>query len=245
MLEEQIQSPRLAVPTPISRVAMFSKKSCFTIALLVSASALSAARVDAQAYNYPSLQTPQASTRDYTAALVGGAGTTLLFQWREGMQQGLHWQLDAGIADPKGPTDPLAFVGGGFGKELLRATADQPLDLLLTGGVGATFGGNNTLFRVPVGVSVGHRFALENDMAITPYVHPRASLDVCSRCGVGRDGRSTVSLNFDAGALWQVNRKFGVIAAASFSGSDAFADDDTFSLGVRWTPASLAGAGRR
>lgn len=199
----------------------------------------------AQAYNYPSLQTPHASTRDYTAALVGGAGTTLLFQWREGMGPGLHWQLDAGLADPKGPADPLLFAGGSFGKELLRGTADQPLDLMITGGVGAAFGGNNTLFRVPVGVSVGHRFALENDMAITPYVHPRASLDVCSRCGVDRDGRSTVSLNFDAGAFWQVNRHFGVVAAASFSGSDAFADDDTFSLGVRWTPAALAGVGRR
>ena len=55
---------------------------------------------EAQAFNYPSLQTPQASTRDYTAALVGGAGTTLLFQWREGASRGMHWQLDAGLADP-------------------------------------------------------------------------------------------------------------------------------------------------
>jgi hypothetical protein len=223
------------------RLWRFRSFICVSVLLSLAASS----GLSAQAYNYPSLQTPQASTRDYTAALVGGAGTTLLFQWREGMGPGLHWQLDAGVADPKGGADPLLFAGGGVGKELLRATADQPLDLLLTGAVGAAFGGNNTLFRVPVGVSVGHRFALENDMAITPYVHPRASLDVCSRCGRNGDGRSTVSLNFDAGAFWQVNHKFGVIAAASFSGSDAFADDDTFSLGVRWTPAALAGVGRK
>ncbi len=200
---------------------------------------------EAQAFNYPSLQTPQASTRDYTAALVGGAGTTLLFQWREGAGTGLHWQLDAGLADPKGGADPLLFVGGGFGKELTRATADQPLDVMLTAGAGAAFGGNNTVLRIPVGVSVGHRFALDQGMAITPYVHPRASVDVCSRCGLNRNGRSTISLNFDAGAFWQVNRNFGVITAASFSGSDAFTDDDTFAIGVRWTPAALAGAGRR
>lgn len=200
---------------------------------------------EAQAFNYPSLQTPQASTRDYTAALVGGAGTTLLFQWREGASRGMHWQLDAGLADPKGPADPLLFVGGGLGKELTRATAEQPLDVMLTAGAGAAFGGNNTLLRIPVGVSVGHRFELDQGMAITPYVHPRASIDVCSRCGFDRDGRSTISLNFDAGAFWQVNRSFGIVTAASFSGSDAFADDDTFAVGVRWTPAALAGVGRR
>ncbi|MBY0489915.1 MAG: hypothetical protein K2R93_08740 [Gemmatimonadaceae bacterium] len=200
----------------------------------------------AQAYNYPSLQTPQASTRDYTAALVGGAGTTLLFQWREGASRGMHWQLDAGLADPKGGADPLLFVGGGLGKELARASAEQPLDVMLTAGVGAAFGGNNTVLRIPVGVSVGHRFALDQGMAITPYVHPRASVDVCSRCGgPDRDGRSTISLNFDAGALWQVTRNFGVVTAASFSGSDVIVGDDTFAIGVRWTPASLAGTGRR
>lgn len=211
------------------------------LALLLGTPALS----HAQAFNYPSLQTPEASTRDYTAALVGGGGTTLLFQWREGASRGMHWQLDAGLADPKGPTDPLLFVGGGLGKELTRATAEQPLDVLLTAGAGAAFGGNGTVLRIPVGVSVGHRFALDQGMAITPYVHPRASVDVCSRCGPDRGGRSTISLNFDAGAFWQVTRNFGVVTAASFSGSDAFANDDTFAVGVRWTPASLAGTSRR
>lgn len=215
------------------------------LAPLVAAVLLVPAVLRAQAFNYPSLQTPQASTRDYTAALVGGAGTTLLFQWREGASRGMHWQLDAGIADPKGGADPLLFVGGGLGKELARATADQPLDVMLTAGAGAAFGGNNTVLRIPVGVSVGHRFALDQGMAITPYVHPRASIDVCSRCGRERDGRSTVSLNFDAGAFWQVNRNFGVITAASFSGSDVILGDDTFAVGVRWTPAALAGTGRK
>lgn len=221
------------------------KSRAYVAALLALSPFVALSTSSAQAYNYPSLQTPSASTRDYTAALVGGAGTTLLFQWREGMGGGMHWQMDAGIADPKGNADPLLFVGGGLGKELARATKEQPLDILLTAGAGAAFGGNNTLFRIPVGVSVGHHFELDQGMAITPYVHPRASLDVCNRCGRDREGRSTISLNFDAGAFWQVNPKFGIITAASFSGSDAFSDDDTFSVGVRWTPSALAGSGRR
>jgi hypothetical protein len=195
----------------------------------------------AQAFNYPSLQLPRASTRDYTAALAGGSGSTLLFQWREGAGTGMHWQVDAGLADPKGPTDPLLFGGGGIARELTRATADQPLDLLLTAGAGVAIGGNGTTLRVPVGLSLGHRFALDGGMALTPYVHPRVSIDVCSRCGTDRDRRSSVSLNFDLGAEWQVNRRFGVIGAISISGSDVFVSSDTFAVGLRWTPASLAG----
>lgn len=212
---------------------------------LVAATVVGASAVRAQAYNYPSLQIPSASTRDYTAALVGGTGSTLLFQWREGVSTGMHWQLEGGLADPKGPTDPLLFFGGGLARELVRATGDQPLDLLFTAGAGASFGGAGTTVRLPVGVSLGHRFELDGGMALTPYMHPRVSLDVCSRCGVDRERRSTVSLNFDLGAQWQVNRQFGVIGAVSVSGSDAFTNDDTFSLGLRWTPASLAGTGRR
>jgi hypothetical protein len=36
-----------------------------------------------------------------------------------------------------------------------------------------------------------------------------------------------------------------VVAAASFSGSDVIVGDDTFAIGVRWTPAALAGTGKR
>jgi hypothetical protein len=194
--------------------------------------------VGAQAFNYPSMQTPSASTRDYTAALVGGSGTTLLFQWREGAGRGMHWQLDAGLADPKGSTDPLLFVGGSLARELVRASGDQPLDLLFTAGIGAA-AGDGTWFRVPVGVSAGHRFGLDDGMSITPYVHPRLSVDVCGRCGAGRDSRSSVSLNFDIGALWQVNRQFGVRASAAFTGSDVVGSDETVGVGVTWTPTSL------
>lgn len=193
----------------------------------------------AQAFNYPAMQTPSASTRDYTAAIAGGAGTTLLFQWREGAARGLHWQFDAGFADPKGGVDPLLFVGAGLGKELARATGDQPLDLLLTAGLGAAFGGNATTFRVPVGVSVGHTFELDQGMSLTPYVHPRLSIDGCGSCRRDDDSDVTVSANFDLGAHWQVNRRFGLRVAASFSGSDIVGSDETFAVGFVWTPAAV------
>lgn len=201
--------------------------------------------LEAQAFSYPVLQTPSASTRDYTAAVVGGAGTTLLFQWREGTGSGaMHWQLDAGMADPKGSADPLVFVGGGLAKEIVRATGEQPLDVLLTGSLGAAFG-NGTFFRIPVGASVGHTFPLEDDMALTPFVHPRVSIDYCSTCrgsligGRGRS-RSGASLNFDIGADWRVNRQFALRVAASFGGSDIFSSEETVAVGLNWTPAALS-----
>ncbi len=200
----------------------------------------SPATADAQASNYPSMQVPTASTRDYTAAVSSGAGTTALFQWREGWAPRRHWQLDAGLIDRKGSDNLSVFVGGGIGQEIARANGDQPLDLLFTAGAGAAFGGGYTLVRIPVGVSLGHTFDLEQGMAITPYVHPRASVDVASSGGRNNGSRSEVSLNFDLGVNFQVNSQFAVRAAAAFTGSELAGAQDTFAIGFNWTPAPLA-----
>ena len=198
--------------------------------------ALPSAHVGAQAANYPSLQLPTASSRDYTAAIASGSGTLAIFQWREGAGTGMHLGLDAGVADYSGSNNLNLFVGGSIGREMLRATGEQPLDLLLTGGVGVGFGGGSTVFRVPVGVSAGHTFGLEQGMSLTPYVHPRLSIDICDDCGVSGGNRSELSLNFDLGVNFQVNRQFGVRAAVSLSGSDFFGDD-SFGLGFNWKPS--------
>ena len=211
----------------------------FTLGALVAAATVTE-RADAQASNYPSMQVPTASTRDYTAAVSSGAGTTALFQWREGWAPRRHWQLDAGLIDRKGSDNLSLFVGGGIGQEIARANGDQPLDLLFTAGAGAAFGGGYTLVRIPVGVSLGHTFDLEQGMAITPYVHPRASVDVASSGGRNGGSESEVSLNFDLGVNFQVNSQFSVRAAAAFTGSELAGAQDTFAIGFNWTPAPLA-----
>ncbi len=198
-----------------------------------------AGRLQGQAFNYPSLQVPSASTRDYTAALSGGAGSTALFQWREGWTAGRHVQLDVGLADRKGSDRLMLFVGGVVAQELTRATGDQPLDLLLTAGVGTSFGSGVSLIRIPVGVSLGHTFALDQGMSLTPYIHPRLSLDLCSSCGSRRNGRSELTVPFDLGVNYQVNGEFALRVAGSFSGSDLLGSEDTFALGFAWTPRPL------
>ena len=210
----------------------------FTLGALVAAVTVSE-RADAQASNYPSMQVPNASTRDYTAAVSSGAGTTALFQWREGWAPRRHWQLDAGLIDRKGSDNLSLFVGAGIGQELANASGDQPLDLLFTAGAGAAFGGGSTVVRLPVGVSIGHTFDLEQGVALTPFVHPRASLDVASGKGGDSGSRSEVSLNFDLGVNLQVNRQFAVRAAAAFTGSELAGAQDSFAIGFNWTPAPL------
>jgi hypothetical protein len=108
--------------------------------------------------------------------------------------------------------------------------------MLLTAGAGAAFGDGFTLLRVPVGVSVGHRFELENNFAITPYAHPRLSLDMCSHCG---RTNAELSVNFDLGANFEVTPNFAVRAAASFSGSGLAGRSDAVALALTWTPLAL------
>jgi hypothetical protein len=214
----------------------------FTLGALMAAVTVTE-RAEAQGSNIPSLQVPTASVRDYTAAVSGGSGTTALFQWREGWTPRRHWQLDAGLADRSGTEQLSLMVGGGIGQEVARATPDQPLDLLFTAGAYAAFGGGSTLLRLPVGMSIGHTFPLEGGMALTPFVHPRASLDLATRGErdgeTGRGGRSEVSLHFDLGVHFQVNRQVALRAAAAFTGAELAGARNGFALGLTWTPAPL------
>lgn len=201
---------------------------------------LNSAVAAAQAYTYPSMQLPTVSNRDFTAALSVAKGTVAVFQWREGLSDVMHFSLDAGIGDPEGRNNDLVvFGGGGLGYQLLRATADQPLDLLLTGGAGVALGAGQTVLRLPVGASAGHRFGFDGGLALTPYVHPRLSVDRCFSCNGSTTNSTEVSLNFDVGVNFEVTPRFSLRAAAAFSGSDVVSRNDTFAFGINWIPAPL------
>ncbi len=185
------------------------------------------------------MQLPTASVRDYTGVIAGGGGTTMLVQWREGMGSGQHLGLDLGFADPRNSTSMRFFAAATGGRELLRASQEQPVDVMLTAGVSAARGGGATLYRVPIGATMGHTFELDQDMTLTPFVHPRISYDVCGRCSEQGRQRSEISLNFDLGASFRINHQYAIRAAATFTGSNRVGGDGAFAVGFNWTPPAV------
>ncbi len=209
------------------------------LSLAFACTVTAAAPAAAQGWNYPSFNHPQIMSREFNFALADGGdyGTALVFQWREGFGIRTELKFDVGFADPDDEGDAYFIAGGAFGHRLAVASADMPLDLVLTGGVYGAFGDFN-LFRVPVGLSVGHRFPLEGAMAVTPYVHPRVSVDFCSDCP--GDDDSDISINFDLGADLELSRQLSLRFAALFAGGDLFGDDDGFGISIAWRPAALS-----
>lgn len=200
-----------------------------SVALLIPSIA-----AQAQAWSYPAFQPPRITNREYNFGLANSdnGGTTLVFQWREQGGPVSQFSFDVGIADPEGQnSDIVAFGGVAFAKKLGSASTDVPFDFLLTAGAYLAVS-NDFFFRLPVGVSLGHRFDLDG-MALTPYLHPRVSLDFCNDCG-----GSDIGVTFDLGANFEVSRTLAIRAAVMFGGSDSI-DGDGFGLSLAWTPAAL------
>lgn len=204
---------------------------------------LTPAVVQAQFHSYPSFQVPRVSSRDHTFAIADGGreATSLLYQWRGGGSARSHLQLDVGLADGIFEDDLRLVLGGGFAQQLHLDDNDMPLDMALTLGVGGSFGDGATLMRIPVGLSLGHTFLFDSPVALTPYVHPRVSVDYCSRCGGPpfdedrRDGDTDIGVEMDLGLDVRFTRAMSVRASVVL-GSNAFVGGDAFGLSLVWAP---------
>ncbi len=225
-------------PDHTSRSASLVRRTVAAAALAGAALAADATAAAAQAYSYPAFQPPMIVSREYTAAVAdaGRAGTSLIFQWREGMTSVSQFSFDAGLADPDNG-DARLLLGAGYGYQVNQAgaNADFPLDVMLTAGAYGNFGDGNTQLRVPLGASIGRRILLEGNFAITPWVHPRASVNFCTECGGDGDGDVDVGLNFDIGADFELTPVLSIRAAVMFGGDEP----DAFGLGLSWRPRGL------
>ena len=214
------------------------------VALLATLVFCVPAVASAQAWAYPAFQPPRVMNREFNFAVAdaGDAGTSLIFQWREGLTQRTQLSFDLGFADPDGNSNGKLLFGGQFAGMLTEAKQELPLDFLLTGGLNFAVGDGSDLIRVPFGVSVGHRFPLDEGFAITPYVHPRLSLDICTDCS-GRDldeSSTDLGIDFDLGVNFEVTRSLSLRVSAQFGGSDAFNDSDGFGISLAYAPAALS-----
>ena len=205
------------------------------------------AALGAQGWAYPSFQPPRVMNREFNfgVADAGDAGTSLIFQWREGLSTRSQLGLDVGFADPEGKGNGKLVLAGQYGYLFTQGSAEMPLDFLGTAGIGFAFGDGGNLVRIPLGVSIGHRFPLDEGFAITPYVHPRASIDVCSDCGSSGGNETDLGIDFDIGANFEVTKQLSFRVSVLFGGSDTFGDSNGFGLSLAWSPPQLSKLIRR
>jgi hypothetical protein len=208
------------------------------VALLVAAAPGAAL---AQAFEYPSFQLPRVTSgREYNFAFADGDGSqSLVFQWREGYGPGSQLSFDAGFADIENG-DPALLVGGQYAQQLVTADAAVPLDFALT--VGANLGvftgePNGVLVRVPLGVVLGRSFVIDapTGFAITPFVHPRASLDYLSDDRF--EDNTDLGITLDVGANFQFTPAFAGRVAFTLGGNE-FPRGDAFGLSFALTPGT-------
>lgn len=188
----------------------------------------------AQAFNYPAFQTPTIVQREYAVGVADGDHTTsAVFQWREGWSPVSQLSLDIGVADPE-HGDVKLLLGGGYARQLNRSSNDLPLDMLLTAGAYVALT-DPTLFQIPVGISLGHRFDLDQGLALTPYIHPRLALAYCSDCGPRGNSDSDLDVVFDLGANFEVSPRLSLRAAVAFGGDR----NDAVGFALAWRPVGL------
>lgn len=194
------------------------KRSFFVAAALVALAAPGVA--EAQAGFYPAMQPTRVVSREYNFALADfDGGSALVFQWREGLSSPrTQFTADLGIADIG--TESGITLGGSFHYQLMRETQDLPFDMVFGAGLGLTAVNDVSFWRIPVGVAIGHRFPLEGQFFITPFVHPRISIDRISSNGAS-DSQSNIDI--DVGASFEFNPRMQLRLVAGFGESDGVA----------------------
>ena len=224
-------------PAAFPRMRLATSTGLIIIALAVAPPRT----VHAQAWSYPSFQQPRIAAREFNFGVADAGSTSLIFQWRESVSARSQLSLDVGFADPDGNNnDDFLLFGGQFAAMLNESRPDLPLAFLLTAGINLAVSGDGNLFRVPIGISLGHRFPLEQGMAVTPYIHPRLSFDNCSECDRDNESRSEVGIDFDLGVNVDINPSLAFRVSAFFGGSELLGNDDGFGLSLAWSPRGLS-----
>jgi hypothetical protein len=180
---------------------------------------VSAARLEAQAWDAPSFFSPRSHDDLGLYAFVpehGSWGVQAI--WRQ--SGNLNLGVRAGLGDD------LVLLGAEFYGPLPLAAS--PLMLAWQVGLGAGFN-DRTLLRVPAGVSIGLDLGAEGSPQLLPYVFPRVALEVAA-VDVGDREETEVDLGFaiDLGA------DFTMSPEIVLRGGVTLADRSAFGVGVAY-----------
>ena len=141
-----------------------------------------------------------------------GAGFAVEGDYRFGFNQHDLWLRVGFLDNTPGPGDGSALlVGGNYRARVIEHGRDFPLDGAFTAGVGLIAGDGYTAGLIPLGISLGRRFDVENStVQFVPYAHPNVVFalgdgdeDILFTLGLGVDIR--VARNIDiriGGALF-------------------------------------------
>jgi hypothetical protein len=178
---------------------------------------------------------------NFAAANAGRAGTSLYFQWRESAHPAWQFSFDGGLAAPDKPDkgDTRILFAGAMAWQALRAQEELPFDVALTFGAGFSSGSGSNVVRIPVGASVGHTFELADGFSLTPFAHPRLSLDRCSNCKAGGTSDSKLNVDVDVGVNFEINKQVAARAALLLGGADYLGATNAVGFSVAWTPRGL------
>lgn len=185
-----------------------------------------AAPAAAQLFNSPTFM-PPVGVGGPSAYVVDGDGMELGITgaWRG--VAGSNLGLRAGFFD----TAAGSSIGGGveIWGALMSASDEFPVDVAWTAAGGAVFGDNVTSVWVPVGVTVGRVFVLEQ-VTVQPYAHPQVGLGVSFVDVAGNTDTTTdLSVQIDLGAelAWKETWKLRIGLTQG--------DADTVGIGAAFT----------
>ncbi len=176
--------------------------------ILLVVLAASAGRAAAQETGTPFFKAPYRAfqTHEFGGFLSDpGEGVNLALEGFYHYARGAYdFGLQGGFEDLSGPGGTRALLGGDFRARVIASTQQFPLDGALTVGFGMNVGDGPDRFFVPVGVSLGRRFQVENSqVTFVPYVHPVL-------VPVFGGGDSDVDFAFGLGVDLRLTREFSV-----------------------------------
>jgi hypothetical protein len=199
---------------------MLRTRTRFLAAVAVGALCAIAAPASAQAWHYPAMQPASPESKEINVMIAGFGGDygeSFIGQYRFIADKRTQVWFDLGLSTPTSTT--LFDIGAAGGWMIMEPTAEKPIDLMLTAGIYGAFG-DGSIWRIPIGLNVGHTWILDNKHTLKAFAFPRASIDFC---GSGCD--TNVNLNFDLGATYDFTKEMIGRAAFTF-GAVANGDSD-------------------